>query len=75
MQAARRNTFSALQNATVQRRGYVGASAAYASTARNLRINDQTKVIFQGFTGKQGTYVVNIIFLSVGSMLTSSGFR
>jgi hypothetical protein len=64
MQAFRRNTLSALQNASKQqqRRTYVGASAAYASTANNLRINGDTRVIFQGFTGKQGTYVVNQSF-------------
>ncbi|KUL88198.1 hypothetical protein ZTR_04027 [Talaromyces verruculosus] len=56
MQAFRRNTLSALQNATKQRRSYIGASSAYSSTIGNLRINDETRVIFQGFTGKQGTF-------------------
>ena len=54
MQALRRSTLSALRNvAAVQRRGY---ASAYANTVPNLRINKDTKVIFQGFTGKQGTY-------------------
>ncbi|RAO73692.1 uncharacterized protein BHQ10_009704 [Talaromyces amestolkiae] len=56
MQAFRRNTLSALQNATKQRRSYIGASSAYSSTIGNLRINNETRVLFQGFTGKQGTF-------------------
>lgn len=55
MQAFRRNTFSALRNIAGQRRAYAGATSAYAETVNNLRINKDTKVLFQGFTGKQGT--------------------
>lgn len=56
MQAFRRNTFSALRNvAGQQRRGYAKATSPYADTVNNLRINKDTRVLFQGFTGKQGT--------------------
>ncbi|KAJ5263580.1 ligase of succinyl-coa [Penicillium angulare] len=57
MQAFRRNTFSAIRNAAgQQRRGYANPSSAYASTVNNLKINSDTRVLYQGFTGKQGTF-------------------
>ena len=54
MQALSRCARPALK-AAVQRQGYATASSAYAATNQNLRINKDTKVIYQGFTGKQGT--------------------
>ena len=54
MQALARCSSPALRTA-VRRQGYSTATSAYSATANNLRINKDTKVIFQGFTGKQGT--------------------
>ncbi|KAI6713941.1 hypothetical protein JHW43_003491 [Diplocarpon mali] len=55
MQAFSRCVRPALQ-AAVRRQGYSTSTSAYAATAENLRINGDTKVIYQGFTGKQGTF-------------------
>jgi len=55
MQAFRRSALSGLQLAARQR-GYATASAEYTKTRPNLRITAETKVLFQGFTGKQGSF-------------------
>ncbi|ORY17583.1 succinyl-CoA synthetase-like protein [Clohesyomyces aquaticus] len=54
MQALRRPLSSALRKAAC-RQGYATGSQ-YAETIKNLRINSGTKVLYQGFTGRQGTF-------------------
>ena len=64
MQVFSRRTAGALQ-AAARRQGYSTATSGYAATAENLRINKDTKVIFQGFTGKQGRCVIKNMRLAL----------
>lgn len=49
MQALRNSAFQALKQ--TQKRGYASSVEGYASTAQNLKISSNTKVVVQGFTG------------------------
>lgn len=77
MQVFSRRTAGALQIAA-RRQGYSTATSGYAATAENLRINKDTKVIYQGFTGKQGRCVtrnINLALVSANSCTASTPSR
>ncbi|KAG8532181.1 Succinate--CoA ligase [ADP-forming] subunit alpha, mitochondrial [Bacidia gigantensis] len=55
MQAFSRRS-AGLLRAAIHSQRYSTATSGYAATAENLRINSDTKLIYQGFTGKQGSF-------------------